>query len=82
MIVLLSREVLFCMFAAYNGMSMERTMSVMLIIYEPGKMNRAIDPVPGIIEEYNHVQLSESTYAIETYEKTRTVLNVVCSSSG
>lgn len=52
-------------------------MSVMLITYDHGKTNRAVDPVPGIIKRYNHIQLSGSTYAIETYEKTRTIFNKI-----
>jgi hypothetical protein len=52
-------------------------MSVMLITYDSGGMKRADDPVPGIIKGYNHIQLSENTYAIENYEKTRTVFNKI-----
>jgi hypothetical protein len=50
-------------------------MSVMLITYDHGNMNRAIDRILKVINLYDHIQLSERTYAIETYEKTRTVFN-------
>jgi hypothetical protein len=50
-------------------------MSVLLITYDHGKLNRAVNRVAEIIKGYNHIQLSNCTYAIETYEKTRTVFN-------
>jgi hypothetical protein len=60
----------------------EKTMSVMLITYEHGKISRMDDPVPGIIKGYNHIQLSESTYAIESHEKTRTIFNKIMPNLG
>jgi len=57
-------------------------MSVLLITYDNTKMDRNIDPVLSIVREYEHVQLSEGTYAIETDEKTRTVFNKIIPSLG
>jgi hypothetical protein len=52
-------------------------MAIMLITYDHGKMNKAVDRVLEIIKGYNHIQLSESTYAIENYGKTRTIFNKI-----
>jgi hypothetical protein len=52
-------------------------MSVMLITYDHGTTNQGVDRVPGIIDGYKHIQLSESTYAIETHEKTCTIFNKI-----
>jgi hypothetical protein len=49
----------------------------MLITYDNGKMTRRVDRIPRIIKGYNHIQLSESTYAISTFEKTRTIFNKI-----
>lgn len=52
-------------------------MAVLLITYDYAKTDPKVDPVLSIVEEYNHVQLSEGAYAIETDEKTRTVFNKI-----
>jgi len=52
-------------------------MSVLLITYDHSKMSPMIDPVPNFVKEYEHVQLSKSSYAIETDEKTRTIYHKI-----
>jgi len=52
-------------------------MPVLLITYDYTKIGLNIDPIERIVKEYQHVQLSEGTYAIETDEKTRTVFNKI-----
>jgi hypothetical protein len=52
-------------------------MAVMLITYNHGTIDRAVDRVLGIIKSYNHIQLSENTFAIVTFEKTRTIFNKI-----
>jgi hypothetical protein len=52
-------------------------MPILLITYDYTKIDKNIDPVQRIIKQYNHVRLSEGTYAIETGEKTRTVFNKI-----
>jgi len=52
----------------------EVTMSALLISYDSWTAGNP-DPVQRAIQEYNHIQLAKSTYAIETDEKTRTVFN-------
>ena len=51
-------------------------MSVLLISYDAWTDP---DPVLRIVEQYKHIQLSESTYAIETDEQTRTIFNKIIS---
>jgi hypothetical protein len=50
-------------------------MSVMLISFDRGKMHQSAHQITGIIKRYNHIQLSDSTYAVENFEKTRTIYN-------
>jgi len=52
-------------------------MSILLITYDHTQVNPKADPVPGLVKDYKHIQLSEGTYAIETDEKTRTVFNKI-----
>lgn len=52
-------------------------MSVMLITFELGKMDQAIERLHVFIKGYNHIRLSETSYAIETFEKTRTIFNKI-----
>jgi hypothetical protein len=52
-------------------------MAVMLITYDDGIKERAVDRVLGIIKSYNHIQLSENTFAIVTFEKTCTIFNKI-----
>jgi hypothetical protein len=49
-------------------------MSVLLITYEYRETSMELDPVPSLLRKYKHVQVSESSYAIVTNEKTVTVL--------
>ena len=50
-------------------------MSVLLITYDQTKLNLEVDPVPRFIKNYKHVQVSPTSFAIETGEKTRTIFN-------
>ena len=50
-------------------------MSVLLITYEHTKAKPDSDPVRQVISKYKHVQLGNNSYAIETYEATRTIYN-------
>jgi hypothetical protein len=52
-------------------------MAVMLITYDPVEINRAVGRVLGIIKAYKHIQLSENTFAIVTFEKSRTIFNKI-----
>jgi hypothetical protein len=52
-------------------------MSVLLITYDHSKMSPMVDPVPDFVKEYKHVQLSQSSYAIETDEKTMTIFHKI-----
>jgi hypothetical protein len=52
-------------------------MSVLLITYDNSKMSPLVDPVPLFVKGYNHVQLSEGSYAIETDEKTMTIFHKI-----
>jgi hypothetical protein len=53
----------------------ENTMAVLLVTYDYVNTHSEVDSVLSIVQGYDHVQLSEGTYAIETDEKTRTVFN-------
>jgi hypothetical protein len=53
-------------------------MSVLLISYD-ALIDPNPDPVRQLIGQYRHIQLSESTYAIETDEQTRTIFNKIIS---
>jgi hypothetical protein len=55
----------------------EIDMPVMLIAYDRTKIIGKVDRVLAMIKSYNYVQLSESTFAIENFEKTRTVFNKI-----
>jgi hypothetical protein len=55
----------------------EKMMSVLMITYDDVNIDPKLDPVLSIVNEYDHIQLSEGTYAIETDEKTRTVFNKI-----
>lgn len=55
----------------------EKTMSVLLITYDNSGIKSSVDPVLNLVQGYQHVQLSDSSYAIETDEKTRTVFNKI-----
>ena len=50
-------------------------MPVLLVTYDVTKINPKTDRVPDIVREYKHVKLCDGSYAIETYEKTRTIFN-------
>ena len=52
-------------------------MSVLLITYDHRKMSPMVDLVPNFVKEYEHVQLSKSSYAIETDEKTMTIYHKI-----
>lgn len=52
-------------------------MNVLLITYDHSKMSSIVDPVPNFVKEYKHVQLSKSSYAIETDEKTMTIYHKI-----
>lgn len=52
-------------------------MNVLLITYDHVKMSTMVDPVPNFVKKYKHVQLSESSYAIETDEKTTTIYHKI-----
>ena len=49
----------------------------MLITYDHGEMKSAVDGALEIIKGYKHIQITESSFAIETYEKTRTIFNKI-----
>jgi hypothetical protein len=50
-------------------------MSVILIAYDRSRITGKVDRVLALIKKYKHIQLSESTFAIESFEKTRTIFN-------
>ena len=52
-------------------------MSVLLVTYDYSKIDPSADPVESIVKRYEHIQLSEGAYAIETEEKTRTIFNKI-----
>ena len=52
-------------------------MNVLLITYDHSKMSQMVDPVPNFVKDYKHVQLSKSSYAIETNEKTMTIYHKI-----
>jgi hypothetical protein len=52
-------------------------MSVLLITYDYRQIDSNVDPIQSVVKKYNHVQLSEGAYAIETDEKTRTIFNKI-----
>jgi len=52
-------------------------MRVLLITYDFTKVNPKTDRVPSLIKHYKHVKLCEGSYAIETFEKTRTIFNKI-----
>lgn len=52
-------------------------MPVLLITYDHSTMSLMLDPVPNFVKEYKHVQLSKSSYAIETDEKTMTIYHKI-----
>jgi hypothetical protein len=52
-------------------------MNVLLITYDHSKMSPLADPVPQFVKDYKHVQLSESSYAIVTDEKTTTIFHKI-----
>ncbi len=52
-------------------------MAVLLITYDHGRMHPIADPVLKVIKEYRYVQLAEGSYAIETFEQTRTIFNKI-----
>ena len=52
-------------------------MAVLLITYDQSKVDPEADPIPKLVKKYKHVQLSESSYAIETDEKTFTILHKI-----
>ena len=52
-------------------------MSVLLITYNDTNTDPKVDPVFNVVNSYDHVQLSDGTFAIETDEKTRTVFNKI-----
>jgi hypothetical protein len=52
-------------------------MSVLLITYDHSKVDPKDDPVPKLVKNYNHVQLCDSSYAIETDEKTLTIFHKI-----
>jgi hypothetical protein len=52
-------------------------MSVLLITYDFTKVDPKSDRVPDIVQKYKHVKLCEGSYAIETFEKTRTIFNKI-----
>ncbi len=52
-------------------------MAVLLITYDNGKIPKITDPVLKVIRQYQFVQLAEGSYAIETFEKTRTIFNKI-----
>jgi hypothetical protein len=56
----------------------EVRMSVLLISYDAW-IDPNPDPVRQLMSQYRHIQLSESTYAIETNEQTRTIFNKIIS---
>jgi hypothetical protein len=59
------------------GCDKEKTMSVLLITYDFTKIDPKLDRVPTLVQEYKHVKLCEGSYAIETFEKTRTIFNKI-----
>jgi hypothetical protein len=52
-------------------------MSVLLITYDVSKVDPKVDRVPDLVKGYKHVKLCEGSYAIETFEKTRTIFNKI-----
>jgi hypothetical protein len=44
---------------------------------DPDKKSGEADPVLAVVKKYDHVELAEGEYAIETDEKTRTVFNKI-----
>jgi hypothetical protein len=40
-------------------------------------MSPLVDPVPRFVKDYKHVQLSKSSYAIQTDEKTMTIYHKI-----
>jgi hypothetical protein len=55
----------------------EMTMSILLITYDHSKMSLMVDPIPNFVKEYEHVQLSKNSYAIETDEKTKAIFHKI-----
>ncbi len=52
-------------------------MAVLLITYDHGRAHPMTDPVLKVIKQYKYVQLAEGSYAIETFEQTRTIFNKI-----
>lgn len=50
-------------------------MSILLITFDIDQTNAEMDRVLGMVTAYNHIQLANGSYAIETHEKTRTIFN-------
>ncbi len=57
----------------------EETMAVYLITYDHRRTSRIADPILRVVRQYQYVQLAEGCYAIETFEKTRTIWNKIVS---
>jgi hypothetical protein len=50
-------------------------MPVLLVTYDQKFSTKKNDSLVNAIKEYKHIQLSENTFAIETFENTRTIYN-------
>ncbi|MFI5251640.1 MAG: hypothetical protein ACHQQQ_04315 [Bacteroidota bacterium] len=50
-------------------------MPVLLVTYDQSFSTKKNDSLVAAIKQYKHVQLSENTFAIDTFENTRTIYN-------
>lgn len=50
-------------------------MAVLLVTYDYKDSGKGCEGVDTILRQYKHVQLSNNTYVIETFENTRTIYN-------
>ena len=52
-------------------------MAVLLVTFETSVPGQDYVAVQSLLKHYKHVRLAEGSYAIETYEATRTVYNKI-----
>ncbi len=50
-------------------------MAVLLVTYDSKESEKGCEGLIAMIKQYKHVQLSKNTFAIETFENTRTIYN-------
>ena len=52
-------------------------MAVLLVTFDSNHPGQDYNGVQSLLQHYKHVRLAEGSYAIETYEATRTVYNKI-----